>query len=74
MSSRRLDTKRLTVDVTLDEHGWLRRAQLDDDITHMNRMRALLQILIEDPDLQARVRDTVRLIEGQGLRESERVA
>lgn len=50
---------RVSVDVTPAEHRALKRAQAEDDVTHMMRMRALLRLWRDDTDLQGRVLDAL---------------
>lgn len=53
---RREGKKRITVDLPIPEHKFLRDYAYDNEIDGMKVMRALLQEMQENPDLDERIR------------------
>lgn len=49
------ETKRVNLEVSLDLHAWLARARLTDRVSTSDRIRALLELAREDPQLGDRV-------------------
>lgn len=52
--------KRVTLDLTAEDHRTLKRAALDEDVAMAEVLRTLLGVYFGDHALQARVRDQLK--------------